>query len=461
MEIQPESGFEKFNLNKQLLTAVQEQAWDQPTAIQERVIPLAKAGKDILGIAQTGTGKSAAFLIPVITKLHYPQGQHTRAVILAPTRELVVQLHAHFEKLNTYVGLRCEALIGGIGPKKQLENLKKGNDLVIATPGRFLEIYQTNEWKVKEIKLLVIDEADRMMDMGFMPQIRKILEKIPSKRQNLLFSATFPEKVESLAAEFLEFPERVEISPQATPAETVSQWIYKTPNFQTKLQVLLHLLETRPEGEAALVFVKTKTHATMIGKFLDRKLKGEVRFLHANKGTNARAASVEALDNGSIDVLVATDLASRGLDVARISWVINFDLPIQYEDYVHRIGRTGRALRSGNAVSFVNPPDELHLERTEKLIRMKIQEKALPPGCLVEETPYEEQQEMLRKLDEQRKKADPEFKGAFHEKKVKRGSTSTKSRKPTGGKTGTKPKAKASGKASKKAFDKKPVRKSR
>jgi ATP-dependent RNA helicase RhlE len=411
--------FDSIGLNKQMRDAIRDLHWVEPSPIQKEAIPLIRSGKDVLGIAQTGTGKSGAFIIPLIAKLHFPQGENTRAVILAPSKELAAQLLLHFQALNRFVGLRAICLVGGIGIQPQLSALKKGNDLVIATPGRFLEMYHTGEWKLKDLKTLVIDEADRMMDMGFMPQIRKILEVIPRKRQNLLFSATFPEKVDILSREFLEFPERVEISPQATPAETIEQGHYKTPNFQTKLNLLLFLLRDLPEESAALVFVKTKKHATDIGRFLQRKTGLEVAVLHANKGTNTRSAAVESLQEGKARILVATDLASRGLDVSRISLVLNFDLPIQYEDYVHRIGRTGRALREGKAVSFVNAPDELHLKRIEKIIRMKVPECSLPDGILVEETPFEELQEMARKLDDQRKKEDPDFKGAFHEKKQK------------------------------------------
>jgi len=435
-----QKGFEVFGLNKQMMDAIREIGWSEPSPVQSATIPLIRSGKDVLGIAQTGTGKSAAFLIPLIGKLHYPQGELTRAVVLAPTKELVAQLTLHFEALNRYVNLRAVCMVGGIGIQAQMAELKKGNDLVFATPGRFLEMYQMGEWKLKEIKTLVIDEADRMMDMGFMPQIRKILEIIPRKRQNLLFSATFPERVEILSAEFLEFPEKIEISPQATPAETISQQVYKTPNFQSKLNLLLFLLQKRKEEEAVLVFVKTKKHATEIGRFLQRKLETEVSFLHANKGTNSRSAAVEALHEGKTKVLVSTDVASRGLDVAQISLVVNFDMPIQYEDYVHRIGRTGRAMREGKAISFVNAPDELHLARVEKLIRMKIPVITVPKNLLSENTSFEEQQEMLRKLDNQRKKADPDFKGAFHEKKGVLAARKSDKRKPSR-KTNSSPKA--------------------
>lgn len=426
MENIPVSAFAHFQFIKPLQLALDSLDWSNPTDIQEKAIPLAKAGRDILGIAQTGTGKTAAYLLPLMHKLHYPQDAGTRALILVPTKELARQIFQHFQILNTAIQLRAEVLIGGIGLTNQLKSLLSGNDLVIATPGRFLEIYQTGEWKLKNVKTLVIDEADRMMDMGFMPQIRKILEVIPSKRQNLLFSATFPPKVDALAAEFLEFPERIEITPQATPAKTIEQWHYKTPNFQTKLNLLLYHLNNLGEDSSALVFVKTRQHATEIGKFLDRKLPFKVNFLHANKGTNSRSQSVEKLLKGEIKVLVATDIAARGLDIESISIVMNFDLPIQYEDYVHRIGRTGRANRKGTAISFVTPPDELHLSRTENLINMKVPERQLPDGCLVEITAFEELQEIRKKLDDQKKKADPNFKGAFHDKKT------TKAKSPKG-----------------------------
>ena len=419
MEKSAITGFEKFNFNKQLTEAIARQNWAEPTPIQDKAIPLAKAGQDILGIAQTGTGKTGAFLLPLMSKLHYPQGMQTRALILAPTKELAMQISIHFQALNTEIKFRSVVLVGGIGISQQLKDLKAGNDIVFATPGRFLEMYQTNEWKLKNIKTLVIDEADRMMDMGFMPQIRKILEVIPSKRQNLLFSATFSGIVEELAGEFLEFPERVEATEQATVATTIDQKIYRTPNFQTKLNLLLDQLKQLPEEESAMVFVKTKKHATDISKFLDRKLPFPVSFLHANKGTNTRIAALNALHTKEVRVLVATDVAARGLDISSVGFVVNFDLPIKYEEYVHRIGRTGRANRPGKAISFVDPSEEIHLERIEKMIRTGIPVAMVPENLIVQETPYEESQEMLKKLDNQRKKADPEFQGAFHVKKLK------------------------------------------
>jgi ATP-dependent RNA helicase RhlE len=412
-------GFEIFGFNKQIETAIRDRGWDTPSPIQKKAIPLIKSGKDLLGIAQTGTGKSAAFLLPLISKLHYPQGENTRAIVLAPTKELVIQLGQHFEELNKNINLRSCLLVGGIGISGQLEILKKGNDIVFATPGRFREIYQTNEWKIKDIRTLVVDEADRMMDMGFMPQLRQILEVLPRKRQNLLFSATFPPSVETLAAEFLEFPERAEVTEQASVAATIEQQVYKTPNFQTKLNLLLHLLKNLKEDQTAMVFVKTRTHATEIGKFLSRKLEIKSGYLHANKGTNTRIAALQSLHQNEIQILVATDVAARGLDIPSVALVIHFDLPVKYEEYVHRSGRTGRASRTGKAIAFADPSEELHLTRIESMIKSKIPVQTVPANLIVSQTPFEENQTILRKIDEQKRKADPTFRGAFHEKKEK------------------------------------------
>ena len=228
-------GFDAFKLNKQLLDAVAESGYTVPTPIQEQTIPLALAGHDVLGIAQTGTGKTAAYLLPLLMKIKYAQGMHPRGVVLAPTRELVMQIEEVAQHLAKYTGLRIASLYGGLGPKTQIERVAAGVDLLISTPGRFMDLYRKGAIYTKDLKTMVLDEADKMMDMGFMPQIRAILEVIPSKRQNLLFSATFSGRIDHLAAEFLEFPERVEVAPSATTAETIAQVIYNVPNIKTKI----------------------------------------------------------------------------------------------------------------------------------------------------------------------------------------------------------------------------------
>ena len=412
--------FKDLDLNKQLITAIEEQGYTEPTEIQEKTIPLILAGHDVLGIAQTGTGKTAAYLLPILMKVKYAQGQNMRALILAPTRELVMQIHEAALALAKYTDLRIVALYGGLGPKTQIENLKKGVDLIVATPGRFMDLYLLGEIIPKSLQYLVLDEADKMMDMGFMPQIRKILEVIPRKRKNLLFSATFQPRVETLSEEFLEAPLKIEITPSATTASTVEQAVYRLPNIKTKINLLGYLFE-KSDISRAIIFCRSKTVADNVFKFLERKVVGanNIRVLHANKGQNTRINSIEDFKSGEVRILVATDVAARGIDVSAVSHVINFDLPLIYEDYVHRIGRTGRAKAEGVARTFITKQEEYHLEKIEKIIRTQIPEIEIPAGVKIEETPFEENQEMLKAIDEQRKKEDPDFQGAFHEKKAK------------------------------------------
>ena len=411
------SSFENFNLNKQLLNAIADLGFEHPTEIQQKCIPIILGGQEVIGIAQTGTGKTAAYLLPVLMKVKYAQGTEPRAVILAPTKELTIQLAEHAKLLAKYTDLRILPIYGGIGPKTQIDEIKKGIDILIATPGRFMELYLKNELPTKLIKTLVLDEADRMMDMGFMHQLRKIFEVIPRKRQNLLFSATFPERVERLSAEFLEFPIKVEVTPQATPAKSVEQELYHIPNIKTKINFLEYLLQDHENFNRVIVFTRTKENADNVFNFIERKDLGPVRVIHSNKGQNSRINAVNEFKEGKLRVLVSTDVTARGIDVEKVSHVINFDVPILYEDYVHRIGRTGRAFQNGKAITLVNKAEVYHIEKIEKLIREKITVKQLPDEIEIAVTPFEEKQEMNKAIDDQKRREDPDFKGAFHEKK--------------------------------------------
>ncbi len=411
-------NFEDLKLNRQILNAIDDLGFTIPTEIQQKAIPIALAGHDLLGIAQTGTGKTLAFATPLIMKVKYAKGEDPRALILAPTRELVIQISAHFSALSKYTDLRVVTLYGGLGPKPQLEALEKGVDIIISTPGRFLDLYKKDAIYPRGIKTLILDEADKMMDMGFMPQIRNILELIPVKRQNMLFSATMHAKVVTLTEEFLEFPERIEVAPQATVAETIDQVLYEVPNFRTKLNLLIHFLHDE-SLKRVIVFVKTKTSANNVSHYLSRKSLGDVRVIHANKGQNSRINAMDEFKEGNVRILVSTDVTARGMDVSMVSHVINFDVPIIYEDYVHRIGRTGRAKNEGMAITFANKLEMQHIPRIETLIKEEITCKEIPAEVIIEKTPFDEQQEMDRAIDGMRKKADPDFKGAFHEKKHK------------------------------------------
>jgi len=411
-------NFSDFKLNRQLLDAVADAGYTTPTPIQAKAIPAVLGGQDIMGVAQTGTGKTAAYLLPLLMKIKYAQGKNLRALILAPTRELAMQIDQAIEQLAKYTDIRHAVGYGGVGMKAQLAKVKEGIDILTATPGRFMDLYRTNEMPLKELKTLVLDEADKMMDMGFMPQIRQILEIIPNKRQNLLFSATMPEKVLVLSEEFLEYPTMIEVARSATTADTIQQVMYEVPNLKTKINLLMYLLQEDKSLKRVLVFTRTRTIANNVFKYITRKFPEEtIRVIHANKAQNARINAMEAFKQGNVRIMIATDVASRGIDVSMVSHVINFDVPLIYEDYVHRIGRTGRAENTGEAITFVTMQEKYHVGKIEEIIRQTIPQKDLPAGLEITETPFDESQTMLRAIDDQRKKEDPTFKGAFHEKK--------------------------------------------
>jgi len=417
--VSAEASFENFNLNRQLLNAIADLGFQTPTEIQQKSIPLILGGQEVIGIAQTGTGKTAAYVLPILMNIKYAQGKEPRVLVLGPTKELVVQLAEHAKAMAKYTDLRIQALYGGVGVKAQAEAIAEGVDIIVATPGRFMEIYLKGDLPPKLIKTLVVDEADRMMDMGFMRQLRKIFEVIPPKRQNLLFSATFSDRVESLSREFLTFPVRIEITPAATAAKRVEQELYQVPNIKTKINFIEYLLSKHEEYNRVVIFTRSKENANNVYKYLERKNLGPVRVIHSNKGQNTRINAMNEFREGKIRVLVSTDVTARGIDVNKVSHVINFDVPVLYEDYVHRIGRTGRASEDGKAITFATKAEMFHVEKIEKLIRTKIPQKPLPTEVAVEPTEPKEAREMAMEIDRQKRKEDPEFQGAFHERKKK------------------------------------------
>ncbi len=413
-------AFDSFGFNKQVLNAIEDAGYTAPTPVQQKVIPPILNGQDVMGIAQTGTGKTAAYVLPIIMKLKYAQGEHARTLIISPTRELAMQIEENVRAYSKYTDLRTVVLYGGLGPKTQIENIKKGVDIIVATPGRFMDIYLAGHIQTKPLQVLVLDEADKMMDMGFMPQINRILEIVPRKRQNLLFSATMSDKIHQLAGNFLEFPTVIEVTPQATPAQTINQKLYYVSNVKTKINLLRHLLDKEDNVITKLiVFCKTRAVAEDVYKYLVRKYsQKQVKVLHANKGQNTRINAINSFKDDEVKILVATDVASRGIDVTGISHVINFDVPVVYEDYVHRIGRTGRAFQTGEAITFCNPAEIYYMGKIQKLIRQTLDVLPLPEEVFMEETPYEEQQAQNKEIDLQKRKENPDFKGAFHEKKT-------------------------------------------
>ncbi|MBV8389948.1 MAG: DEAD/DEAH box helicase [Mucilaginibacter sp.] len=443
--------FEDFKFNRQILNAIDDAGYDEPTPIQQKAIPPILNGQDVMGIAQTGTGKTAAYVLPIIMRLKYAQGENPRALIVAPTRELAMQIEENIRAFAKYTDLRVVTLYGGLGPKTQIEQVSKGVDIIVATLGRFMDIYLAGHLVMKQLQVLVLDEADKMMDMGFMPQINRILEVVPRKRQNLLFSATMSDKVHQLSANFLEYPTIIEVTPQATPAQTIEQRLYYVPNVKTKINLLKYLLDNTEDIKKLMLFCKTRTVAEDVYKFLARKYsEQEVRVLHANKGQNTRINSMNAFKNDEVKILVSTDVAARGIDVNGVSHVINFDVPFVTEDYVHRIGRTGRALQLGEAITFCTPAEEYYLGKIEKLIRQSIPVFDVPADVFVEQTSFEERQEQAREIDLQKRKENPEFKGAFHEKK-----TLNQRKKFDAAKAKANPNSKAAKERAKKPFRKK------
>lgn len=424
--------FEDLKLKRQFLDAVEALGYRLPTPIQSQAIPRILSGQDLIGVAQTGTGKTGAYLLPILQKLRGRQDGQPRAVVLVPTKELALQVHRAAEAFAMHTDIRSIALVGGVGPKSQMANLESGADVVVATPGRFMELYLRGALSTRKISTMVLDEADRMMDMGFMPQLRDILEVVPNKRQNLLFSATFPQRVEKLADEFLLWPTRIEVTPEGTPVKSVAQYITRVPNIQTKINAVLHwLTDTHPDSRA-LLFVRTKEDAKRVGQSLAKALPNQVSEIHSNKAQHTRLAAMNKFREGDIRVLVSTDVSARGIDVPETEVVINFNVPRMSDDYVHRIGRTGRADREGVAYTLVDPTDEVSLSRILERLPAdgRPDDLALSGQVEVEETPPWEAKAMARTIDFQKRKADPTYKGAFHEKKRK--TSSSKGKKASG-----------------------------
>lgn len=412
--------FEDLKLSKSVMKALNNIGFHTPTPIQEQGIPVIKSGQDVLGIAQTGTGKTAAYLLPLLTQLVKAEGEDPRAIILVPTRELSIQVGEDFQELAEFTNIRSVSVYGGIGWTKHAEMIGEGVDIIIATPGRLMDMYKHNAISFKKVKTLIIDEADRMLDMGFMPQLRRIFEIIPSRRQNLLFSATFSEYVEEMALEFLALPKRIEVAPSATPVEKVDQRMYRVPNFRTKLNLISNLLIDEEIYKKVIIFCKTKASAEEVFKVIKRKSEGEKRIIHSNKGQNARINSINAFKNDEARILISTDVSARGIDASQVTHVINFDVPQDYDDYIHRIGRTARAGNSGVAITMLDPSEEWHFKKIEEMIRMEIENIPIPEEVYITDTDKRERQDILREVDRQKKLDDPTFQGAFHEKKRKK-----------------------------------------
>jgi ATP-dependent RNA helicase RhlE len=362
-------SFRALSLSPQIVQAVHDAGYTEPTPIQIAAIPLILAGHDVIGIAQTGTGKTAAFVLPILMKLaeskHDRQRRGTRALVIAPTRELVVQIEEGVRAYAKHLPVRMAAVFGGVSERPQIEALRSGVDLVVATPGRLIDLMDQRVANFSGIEFLVLDEADRMLDMGFLPSIRRIVKALPHQRQTLMFSASLSREIEQLTHQFQKSPRIVQIGRRANPAETVTQFAYEVrPHL--KFALLLHLLGD-PKFDTVLVFARTKHGADKIARRLESS---GIRAgtIHSNRSQNQRLRALKDFKSGAVRVLVATDIAARGIDVDGISHVVNYDFPMHPEDYVHRIGRTGRARAIGDAISFITLDDQGPLRSLERFI---------------------------------------------------------------------------------------------
>ncbi|HEX8721224.1 MAG TPA: DEAD/DEAH box helicase [Pyrinomonadaceae bacterium] len=370
-------NFSELGLRPALLRRCESLGYTEPTPIQERAIPAVLSGADLIGCAETGTGKTAAFLLPTLQRMAETPRPGVRVLVLAPTRELITQIDESYKQLAPKGSPKCAAVIGGASMARQLDALRRGAGVVVATPGRLLDHVERGTVDLSTVEVLVLDEADRMLDMGFLPAIRRILAKLPVRRQTLLFSATMSPEIESLARSTMREPQMVEVSPRGSAAVTVEQTAYPVA-LESKTALLLDLLEReRDNFDRVLVFTRTRRGAERLSHILEARAH-KVNRIHADRTQPQREAALRGFKEGQTRVLVATDIAARGIDVESISHVINYDVPEQPEDYVHRIGRTGRAGKTGRAITLVTPVDELSMRAIERLTGQSVERVVLP-----------------------------------------------------------------------------------
>ena len=373
-------SFDQFKLDPRIMRGIQDAGYQTPTPIQKQAIPEVLSGHDVLGLAQTGTGKTAAFMLPVLQRLTRGKLRKIRVLVVAPTRELAEQIHVSAENLAHYTKVRSMTMYGGVGKGKQREALKRGVEIIVACPGRFLDMHREEDIDLSHVEVLILDEADRMCDMGFLPDIKRIVALLPKKRQTLFFSATMPTEIRKLSSSILNDPVTVQIG-MIAPAKTVSHAVFKVPEgTKVKRALLFHILENEPTGRV-LVFTRTKRRAKILAQRLERQ-KYAVAALQGNMSQNARQRAIDGYRSGKFSILVATDIAARGIDVSEITHVINFDMPDTVDAYTHRIGRTGRAKQSGDAYTFVTGDDGDMLRSIERLLKQKIKVLPLPDGLL-------------------------------------------------------------------------------
>lgn len=412
------STFEKFNLPKSLQKAVDELGFVTPTPIQEKSFSVIMSGRDMMGIAQTGTGKTFAYLLPLLKLYKFTNTNTPKIVILVPTRELVVQVVEEVEKLTTYMSVKTLGIYGGVNINTQKKAVYEGVDILVGTPGRTMDLALDAVVRFDETQKLVIDEFDEMLNLGFRPQLTSLLAMMKTKRQNILFSATMTDEVDDILNDYFDFPEEVTLAASGTPLEKITQITYNVPNFNTKVNLLKHLLQNDESMDRVLVFVNNKKISDMLHTRIEEDFEGQFGVIHSNKSQNYRLSTMAEFQEGNLRGLITTDIMARGLDISNISHVINFELPEEPELYMHRIGRTGRADATGTAISFVTPREEEFKIEVEVLMNQEL-----------DITDFPEEVEVSSKLIEPEKDKQPikflmkkvklEGDGAFHEKSKK------------------------------------------
>jgi ATP-dependent RNA helicase RhlE len=412
--------FNDLNLSTQLLNALQEGGYVTPTTIQGKVFSVMMSGRDVCGIAQTGTGKTFAYLLPCLQQLKYSKDRSPQILILVPTRELVVQVVEAVKELTTYLTVEVAGVYGGRPMKPQKAAVEYGMDIVVGTPGRLLDLAYDGSLRLKGIKKLIIDEVDEMFNLGFRTQLNNILDLLPAKRQNLLFSATITEEVDKLAHSYFNNPVRIEAAPTGTPLDNINQVAYDVPNFYTKVNLLTLLLNTDADMSKVLVFVATKRLADQLYEQMEPGFTGKLGVIHSNKEQNHRFNTVNQFQAGNYRFIIATDIIARGLDIAEVTHVINFDTPEVPENYIHRIGRTGRADKKGIAISFITAKEKEYQAAIEGLMNYKIPMLPLPEGLEISAVLTDDEMPKVRMKDVLIQLPKIEHSGgAFHEKLAK------------------------------------------
>ncbi len=412
------STFEQFNLPKSVQKAIDELGFTIPTPIQEKSFSVIMSGRDMMGIAQTGTGKTFAYLLPLLKLYKFTPTETPKIVILVPTRELVVQVVEEVEKLTKYMSVRTLGIYGGVNINTQKKSVYQGIDILVGTPGRTMDLALDNVIRFEETAKLVIDEFDEMLNLGFRAQLTSILAMMKPKRQNILFSATMTEEVDAVLNDFFDFPEEVTLAASGTPLENIKQITYNVPNFNTKVNLLKYLLETDDTMDRVLVFVNNKKISDMLHERIEEHFEGQFGVIHSNKSQNYRLSTMASFQEGNLRGIITTDIMARGLDISNISHVINFEIPEYPELYMHRIGRTGRADATGTAISLFTPREEEFKIEAELLMNMELDVENLPDEVEISTVliaPEKDKQAIKFLLKKPKLDGD----GAFHDKSKK------------------------------------------